>query len=172
MSISMFHASVPVFQRHLEALDKILDKAAAYAEARRIEPQTLLAARLYPDMFTMTRQVQIATDHAKGAPARLAGLPVPSFPDTETSFPELEARIGRTLDFIGSLTAEQIDGSEEKEVRLRVGPPDRARELVFRGEDYLLHFALPNFFFHATTAYAILRHNGLDIGKRDFMGTT
>jgi hypothetical protein len=168
----MFHASVPVFQRHLEALDKILDKAAAYAEARRIEPQTLLAARLYPDMFTMTRQVQIATDHAKGAPARLAGLPVPSFPDTETSFPELEARIGRTLDFIGSLTAEQIDGSEEKEVRLRVGPPDRARELVFRGEDYLLHFALPNFFFHATTAYAILRHNGLDIGKRDFMGTT
>jgi len=166
MAISMYSASAPVFARTLGALEVILDKAAAYAEARKIDPAVLLNARLSPDMFAFTRQVQIATDHAKGAPARLAGLPVPSFEDTEKTFPELKARIGRTLAFLATLKPEQIDGSEGRDIRLKVGGQDMA----FKGQDYLLHFALPNFYFHATTAYAILRHNGLDIGKRDFMG--
>jgi hypothetical protein len=170
MALSMYAASVPVFTRQLKALDAILGKAAAYAEARKFDPAVLLTARLYPDMFTMTRQVQIATDSAKGPAARLAGLPVPSFPDTEATFPELKARIAKTLDFIGSVRPDQIDGSEGREIKLKVGPPDRAEELVFNGQDYLLSFVLPNFFFHVTTAYVILRHNGLDIGKRDFLG--
>ncbi len=170
MTLSMYAASVPVFTGQLKALDAILDKAASYAEARKIDPAVLLTARLYPDMFTMTRQVQIATDHAKGAPARLAGLAPPSFPDTETTFPELKARIAKTLDFIGGVKPAQIDGSEGREIKLKVGPPDRVQELVFNGQDYLLHFALPNFFFHVSIAFAILRHNGLEIGKRDFMG--
>ena len=168
MTISMYAASVPVFTRTLGALDAILDKAAAYAEARKIDPAVLLNARLSPDMFAFTRQVQIATDHAKGAPARLAGLPVPSFEDTEKTFPELKARVGKTLAFLGALKPQQIDGSEGRDITLEVGGQDMA----FKGQDYLLHFALPNFYFHATTAYAILRNNGLDIGKRDFMGRT
>lgn len=170
MTLSMYAASVPVFTRQLKSLDAILDKAVSYAEAKKFDPAILLTARLFPDMFTMTRQVQIATDAAKGAAARLAGLPVPSFPDTEATFPEIKARIAKTLDFIGSVRPDQIDGSEGREIKLKVGPPDRAEELVFSGQDFLLTFALPNFFFHVTTAYVILRHNGLDIGKRDFLG--
>jgi len=166
MSLSMYQASVPVFQRTLGALDKILDKAAAYAEERKIDPAVLLSARLYPDMFALTRQVQIATDHAKGAPARLAGVAVPSFEDAEKTFPELKARIGKTLSFIGSLKPDQIDGSEGRDISLKAGP----RELSFKGQDYLLFFALPNFYFHATTAFGILRHNGVSIGKLDFLG--
>ena len=117
-------------------------------------------------MFTLARQVQLASDHAKGCPARLAGVPVPSFADTEKTFPELKARIAKTLDFIGGLSPAQIDGSEERDISLKVGP----RELTFKGQDYLVFFALPNFYFHATTAYDILRHNGVAIGKLDFMG--
>ena len=166
MSLSMYQASVPVFQRTLGALDAILDKAAAYAEERKIDPAALLSARLYPDMFALTRQVQIATDHAKGAPARLAGVAVPSFEDSEKTFPELKARIGKTLNFIGTLKAGQIDGSEARDISLKAGP----QELSFKGQDYLLFFALPNFYFHATTAFAILRHNGVSIGKLDFLG--
>jgi hypothetical protein len=166
MSLSMYQASVPVFQRTLGGLDKILDKAAAYAEERKIDPAVLLAARLYPDMFALARQVQIATDHAKGAPARLAGVAVPSFEDNEKTFPELKARIGKTLSFIGGLKPDQIDGSEGRDISLKAGP----RELHFKGQDYLLLFALPNFYFHVTTAFAILRHNGVPIGKLDFLG--
>jgi len=166
MPISMYQASVPVFQRTLGALDKILDKAAAYAEERKIDPAVLVGARLYPDMFPLSRQVQIATDHAKGASARLAGLPVPSFEDAERSFPELKARIAKTLAFIATVKPEQIDGSEGRDITLKAGP----RELSFKGQEYLLFFALPNFYFHATTAFGILRHNGVPIGKLDFLG--
>ena len=126
----------------------------------------LTAARLAPDMFTLARQVQLASDHAKGCPARLAGVPVPSFDDTEKTFPELKARIHKTLDFIGSLKPEQIDGSEGRDISLKAGP----RELSFKGQEYLVLFALPNFYFHATTAYDILRHNGVPVGKLDFLG--
>jgi uncharacterized protein len=165
MSLSMYQASVPVFQRTLGALDKILYKAAAYASERKIDPATLLGARLYPDMFPLSRQVQIATDHAKGASARLAGAPVPSFEDNEKTIAELKARIGKTLDFIGTFKAAQIVGSERRDISLKAGP----RELTFKGQDYLLFFALPNFYFHAATAFGILRHNGVSIGKLDFL---
>lgn len=166
MTISMYQASVPVFQRTLKALDAILDKGAAYAAERKIDPSVLVSARLFPDMFALARQVQIATDHAKGAGARLAGLPAPSYADTEASFPELKARIGKTLEFLATLSPGQIDGSEGRDISLKAGP----RELSFKGQDYLLFFALPNFYFHVTTAFAILRHNGVPIGKLDFLG--
>jgi hypothetical protein len=162
----MYQASVPVFQRTLGALDAILDKAAAYATERKIDPAALLSARLYPDMFPLTRQVQFSSDHAKGCPARLAGLAVPSFEDSEKTFPELKARIAKTLAFIATVKPEQIDGSEGRDISLKAGP----RELTFKGQDYLLFFALPNFYFHVTTAFAILRHNGVPIGKLDFLG--
>jgi hypothetical protein len=165
MSISMYQASVPAFQKHLHALDGILDKAAAYASAKKIDPAVLLASRLYPDMFDLTRQVQASTDFAKAASARLANLVVPSFADTEKTIPELKERIAKTLAFLETIKPEQMAGSEAKELTIKVGPND----MTFTGADYLLHFALPNFYFHCTTAYAILRHNGLDIGKRDFM---
>jgi hypothetical protein len=166
MSISMYQASVPVFQRMLKSFDAVLDKGAAYAAERKFDPSVLLTARLFPDMFALTRQVQIATDHAKGATARLAGLPVPSFADTEATFPELKARIAKTLDFIATVKPAQIDGSETRDISLKAGP----RELSFKGQDYLLFFALPNFYFHVTTAFAILRHNGVPIGKLDYLG--
>lgn len=166
MTISMYQASVPVFQRLLTALDAILDKAVANAAERKIAPAVLVAARLAPDMYPLSRQVQIATDHAKGCPARLAGVAVPSFEDTEKTFPELKARIAKTLDFIGGLKAEQIDGSETRDITLKLGP----RELHFKGQEYLLSVAQPNFYFHVTMAFAILRHNGVPIGKLDFLG--
>jgi hypothetical protein len=166
MTITMYQASVPVFERTLKALDVILDKAAAYAAERKIDPTVLLTARLYPDMFALTRQVQIATDHAKGASARLAGVAVPSFSDTEATFPDLKGRIAKTLEFIASVKPAQIDGSEGRDISLKAGP----RELNFKGQDYLLFFALPNFYFHVTTAFAILRHNGVPVGKLDFLG--
>jgi hypothetical protein len=166
MTLSMFEASVPAFLRTLKALDAILDKALAYAEEKKFDPAVLVSARLAPDMFPLSRQVQMASDHAKGCPARLAGVPVPSFEDTEKTIPELKARIAKTLDFIGTLTPGQIDGSEGRLVSLKAGP----RELSFKGQDYLVFFALPNFYFHVTTAYAILRHNGVPVGKLDFLG--
>jgi hypothetical protein len=162
----MYQASVPAFQRTLKALDAVIDKAAAYAEERKIDPAVLASARLAPDMYPLSRQVQMATDHAKGCSARLAGVPVPSFEDTEKTFPELKARIAKTLDFIASVSAAQIDGSEARAVSLKAGP----RELSFAGQDYLVFFALPNFYFHTTTAYDILRHNGVPVGKLDFLG--
>jgi hypothetical protein len=166
MSLSMYQASIPVYMNLLSALSKIIEKAAAHAEAKKITPEALLHARLFPDMFTFTRQVQIATDHAKGAPARLAGVEVPAFPDTEASFSELQARIQKTIDFLKTFSPEQINGSEEKEIILTIGP----NKIPLKGQDYLLHFSMPNFYFHLTTAYDILRHNGVELGKRDFMG--
>lgn len=166
MTISMSKAAVPVFTTYLTNLAAFLAKAAANAESRKIDQTVFITARLAPDMFALARQVQIATDHAKGAVARLAGIAVPSFADTETSFDELQARIQKTLDFIATVPAESIDGSEDRDIALKAGP----NELHFKGEAYLTTFALPNFFFHLTTAYAILRHNGVDVGKRDFLG--
>lgn len=165
MSLSLYQASVPAFQKHLAALDAILDKTAAYAAAKKIDPAVLLSSRLYPDMFDLTRQVQATTDFAKAASARLAGLPVPSFTDTEKSIPELKERVAKTLAFLETIKPEQMEGSETKQFTIKVGPND----MTFTGLDYLLHFAMPNFYFHAATAYGILRHNGLEIGKRDFM---
>ena len=166
MSISLYQASVPVFQQFLGSLRAVLAKAEAHAAAHKIEPAVLLQARLYPNMFTLTRQVQIAGDFAKGAPARLAGLEPPKYEDDEASFAELVARIDRTSAFLKTLKAAQIDGQEERTIDLKVG----GQPMSFKGQPYLLQFALPNFFFHAATAYAILRHNGVELGKRDFMG--
>jgi uncharacterized protein len=166
MTLSLHDASVPVFRQMLAALSDILDKAAAQASERGIDPSTLIEARLAPDMFPLARQVQIATDHAKGATARLAGHDVPSYADDETTLDELKARIAKTLTFIESMPPAAMQGAETRDIVLKIG----GRELRFDGRTYLLHFALPNFFFHVTTAYNILRANGIEIGKRDFMG--
>jgi hypothetical protein len=166
MSLSMYQASVPVFLRQLTNLKAVLEKGAADAEARKIDPSVFINARLAPDMHALPRQVQIMTDTAKGAGARLAGVDVPSYEDTETSFPELQARLDKTIDFLKSLKPEQIDGSEERSITLKM----RSGDITFTGQNYLLHFALPNFFFHYTTAYAILRHNGVAVGKMDYLG--
>jgi len=166
MTLSMYQASVPLFVRTLTNLKTILQKAAAHAQVNKISESALLQARLYPDMFTLVQQVQIASDFARGTAARLAGKEPPSFEDTEKSFAELIARIDRTLDYLRTTKAGEIDGSEAREiVRPLRGEPKR-----FTGINYLMQFALPNFFFHSTTAYDILRHNGVGIGKADFIG--
>ncbi|HUL94192.1 MAG TPA: DUF1993 domain-containing protein [Burkholderiales bacterium] len=166
MTISMYQASVPRFANILKNLSGILDKAQAHAEARKIDPAVLTNFRLYPDMLPMKRQVQIACDSAKGAVARLAGVEPPKHEDSEETFSELKARIVKTIDFIQTFKPAQIDGSEEKNVHLKLG----SREVDFKGMQYLLGHALPNFYFHVTTAYDILRHNGVEIGKRDYIG--
>ena len=166
MPLSMYQASIPVFVKTLGNLAAILDKAADFAAARKVDQSVLLGYRLAPDMLSMVRQVQIATDHAKGTAARLAGMEPPSYEDKEASFAELKARIAKTLAFLETLKPAQIDGSEEREVTQKVGGNTRS----FKGQPYLLHYALPNFFFHVTTAYDILRHCGVDVGKRDFIG--
>ena len=166
MPLSMYQASVPVFLQGLKNLAAILDKAAVQAVERKIDPGVLLNDRLAPDMFPLVRQVQIASDHAKGASARLAGIDVPKFEDVEKSFDDLQQRLARVIEFVKSISPDQIDGSEERDITLPIGGQSRA----FKGQTYLLHFALPNFYFHLTTAYAILRHNGVVIGKRDFIG--
>jgi hypothetical protein len=166
MTISMHRASVPVFKQMLTNLDSILEKASSYADKRKIAPQVLLTARLAPDMLDFTHQVQIASDNAKGICARLAGIEPPKMADDEKSFAELRTRLQKTIAFLDTLQPGQIDGSEEREISLKVGP----RELRFKGIDYLLGFGLPNFMFHVTTAYGVLRHNGLDVGKQDFLG--
>ncbi len=167
MTLSMYQASTPTFIRGLTNLSAILTKAAAYAEARKIDPSVLVNARLAPDMFPLSRQVQIASDGVKGCAARLSGTEIPSFPDTETTFDELQARIKKTIDYLNTITASQIDGSEDRAISLKAGP----RELSFKGKDYLLGFVIPNFYFHITATYAILRHNGLDVGKMDYLGS-
>jgi len=166
MTISMYQASAPRFANTLKNLAAILDKAEAHAAAKKIDPAVLLSSRLYPDMFPLVRQVQIASDNAKGAMARLAGVEVPKYEDTEQTFAELKARIAKTIDYVSSFQPSQVDGSEEKDIRLKLGPV----EVQWKGMQYLLGFALPNFYFHAVTAYDILRHNGVEIGKRDFIG--
>lgn len=167
MNLSMYDASVPVFRQMLGSLAAILAKAEAHAKEKKIEPDALLQARLFPDMFPLTRQVQVAADFAKGASARLAGVPVPTYEDTEQSFGELQARIARTLAFIDSLPREAIAASAERDITTGSG----ANVRQFKGQPYLLHYALPHFYFHTTTAYAILRHNGVEVGKKDFIGS-
>jgi uncharacterized protein len=168
MSISMSAASLPVFRQMLDSLGQILTQAEAHAVSKKIEPEVLLQARLYPDMFPLLRQVQIAADFAKSVSARLAGAEVPAYDDNETTFADLHARLARTLEFVASLDPALIDGSEQRDIVLRPGTPKEKR---LSGQSYLLHYGLPQFFFHVTTAYAILRHNGVEIGKADFMGT-
>ena len=166
MKLSMYQASVPVFTRMMNNLATILEKAAAHAEARKIDPAVLLNSRLFPDMFALSRQVQIVSDTAKGCAARLAGLEPPKYEDNEASFPELITRLKKTVDFLNTVSAEQIDGSEDKTITV----PMRSGPLTFAGMPYLLGFAMPNFYFHLTTAYDILRHNGVEIGKMDYLG--
>ena len=166
MTISMYQASVPVFQKSLTALKGVLAKGAAHAAEKKIDESVFLGSRLYPDMFPLIRQVQIAADFGKGPVARLAGVELPKYEDIESSFAELSGRIDKTLAFIGTFTPLQIDGQEDRDINLTIG----GNPVTFKGQPYLLHFALPNLYFHMSMAYAILRHNGVDVGKRDFVG--
>jgi len=166
MSNFMYAASVPPIIRSLINLRSILEKAVTYAEAKKIDQSILINARLYPDMLPLSRQVQIATDVAKGAVSRLAGLEPPKYEDNESTFPELLARLDKTIALLESFKPEQMDGSEDKTIIL----PMHERTVTFKGLPYLLDFVLPNVYFHVTTAYAILRHNGVEIGKKDFLG--
>lgn len=167
MNHPMYVASVPVFKQMLGGLQGILTKAEAHATARKIEPDALLQARLFPDMFPLVRQVQIACDFGKSVPARLAGVDVPSYEDNEKTFAELHARIAKTLAFAEAIDVSKFDGSEEREIVLRAGTPKERR---FKGQSYLLNYGIPQFLFHVTTSYALLRHNGVEIGKQDYMG--
>ncbi len=166
MTITLSQATLAPLTRQLNALSKLLEKGAAHAAANGIDEADMLATKLAPDMFPLSRQVQIASDGAKGGAARLAGIEPPSFPDEETTFAQLQERIAKTLAFIQSVPASDIDGSEDRAIVLKAGP----REFKFTGQDFLLHFVLPNFFFHVTTAYALLRHRGVEIGKMDYLG--
>lgn len=166
MNISMYQASAPRFANTLRNLSAILDKAQAHCEAKKIDPAVLGGMRLIADMFPLSRQVQIACDTAKGAMARLAGAEIPKHEDTEQTPAELKQRIAKTIDFILSLKADKVDGSEDREIVLKLG----GKETRFTGMQYLLGHATPNFYFHVTTAYNILRANGVDIGKRDYIG--
>jgi len=166
MPFSLSQASIPVFEIHLNALAAILDKAEAFAASKKIDPAVLLRTRLAPDMFDLTRQVQVSTDQARRGSARLAGIEPPSYEDTETTIAQLKARIAKTLAFLKTLDTKQIDASAEREITFPLGN-DKGH---MKGADYLNHSVLPNFYFHVTAAYAILRHCGLEIGKRDFLG--
>ncbi len=166
MPLSMYDASVPVFVRMLKNTDAILEKAIGWAETRKIKPDVLAASRLAPDMLPLSGQIQIATDQAKGGVARLGGVEIPSYPDTETTLEDLRARLAKTIAFVQSVTAAQIESSEDRTITLKLG----GRDMSFSGRDYLLNFVTPNVYFHLTTTYAILRHNGLEIGKLDFLG--
>lgn len=165
-TLSMHAVAVPLLRQLLTALSGVLDKGAAFAEAKKIDPSVLLNARLAPDMFPLTRQVQIATDLARGCVFRLAGEASPSVPDTETTFPELQARLAATQDMIAGFGPDRLDGAETRTVVLKV----RSGEMTFTGLDYLVHFVIPNVTFHCTAAYAILRHNGVELGKMDYLG--
>lgn len=166
MALSMYDLSVPVFTRGLGQLAHLLDMGLAHAEAGHIDTATLVDARLAPDMFTLAGQVQSASDASKLAAARIAGITAPGFPDTETTYEELQARVAKTLDFLGTVERSQIDGSEERTVVVKA----RGTEMHFTAQRYLLQFALPNFFFHLTTAYGVLRHSGVPVGKLDYLG--
>lgn len=166
MAFSMYEASVPVFVRFLNNLSAILDKATAHCDAKKIEPTVLAGFRLAPDMIPFTRQIQIMTDLSKGCGARLAGVNVPSYEDTETTLDDLKVRIAKTVSFLETLKATQFEGADARDINLKLGQ----NELSFKGSDYLTAFVLPNFYFHATVAYAILRHCGVELGKRDFLG--
>ena len=166
MTISMYQASAPVFTRMLVQLKVILDKASATAAAKKIDESVYLSARLYPNMLPMGRQIHIACDFAKGCCARLAGLEVPKYEDNEVTFADFQARIDKTIAYMATISAAQIDGQEERDINITIA----GKPVTFKGQAYLIHLALPNFYFHLTTAYAILRHNGVEIGKGDFLG--
>ena len=166
MQPTMYTMSVPIFKRMLSNLSAVLDKAVAHIEARKIEPAALLTYRLYPDMLPFTKQIQIACDMAKGCAARLGGIEAPKYDDNEASFADLQARIQKTIAFIDSVDRQSIEASAEKEVNF----PTRGGTVQLSGHDYLTKNVFPNFYFHATVTYAILRHNGVDLGKRDFIG--
>lgn len=167
MSITLYKASVPIFIQFLNALSAVLDKGAAFAEARKIDPAVLTGLRVYPDMHPLAWQVRSTTNHAARACAQLAGVDQPDFGDTQTTIPELKDRIAKTVAFLTTIKPEQMNGKEDKEIVLKFGP----REFKFTGLSFLLNFSLPNFYFHASTSYDILRHCGVEVGKRDFMGT-
>ncbi|MBL8518285.1 MAG: DUF1993 domain-containing protein [Betaproteobacteria bacterium] len=166
MTVSLYRITAPAFEHTLGCLKDILRKAEDHAAAKKIDPSVFLNARLYPDMFTLTRQVQIATDVAKGACARITGQEIPKYEDNETSFAELQARINMTLAYIGSFEAKDIDGQEERDIVITPGGVERK----FKGERYIVHWAIPNFYFHVMAAYCILRENGVEVGKMDFLG--
>lgn len=166
MQISMYQTSAPRFVHMLSNLSAMLDKAAAHAEAQKFDPSALTTYRLFPDMFPLSRQVQVACDVSKAAVARLAGVEVPKHEDTEQTFAELKARVEKTIAFIKTIRPEQIEGSEERDIVVKLGK----QEYRFKGMQYLLNWAQPNFYFHVTTAYNILRHNGVELGKKDFIG--
>jgi uncharacterized protein len=168
MAFSMFDACVPVCAQMLSGLAGVIDKAATQAAAKKFDEAVLLADRLYPDMFTLGRQIRQATDFARNAPGRLAGVTLPDFPATDdTSFAEVKTRIEKSLSFVKDFAPGQIEGTEDKDISWTAG----TRQMSFKGRAYLLHFSLPNLFFHTTTAYNILRHRGIEVGKRDFLGT-
>ena len=165
MSLSMYTATVTSYRSMLKNLSAILAKAEAHCEAKKIDPNAFLTARLYPDMLPFTAQVQIASDNVKGAAARLSGAEIPKFEDNEKSFAELQARIDKTIAFLDTLNAAQFEGAEARDIVLQL----RDRKVEFKGADYLLQWAIPNVYFHITTAYALLRHGGVEIGKRDYL---
>jgi uncharacterized protein len=166
MSFTMYDVAVPAATQILGSVSTILDKAASYCEEKKIDPAVLVNFRLAADMFPLGRQIQIMTDQAKGMMARLAGVEIPSYDDTETTLPQLQARLAKTLDYVKSFKQDQFDGTEGKEIILKIG----GNELKLTGRQYLINFFLPNFYFHASTAYDILRHAGVPLGKRDFLG--
>lgn len=167
MTLGMYAATVPMLKTLLTALSGVLDKGAAFAQAKKIDETVLTGDRLAPDMFALARQVQVATDQAKGGVARLAGVEIPAYEDNEKTFAELKARIAKTVAFIDSIKPAQIDGGEEREVVLKM----RAGETRMKGQRYLFGYVIPNVLFHCTTAYNILRHNGVEVGKKDFLGS-
>ena len=168
MTHAIYASSVPVFKQMLGGLKAVLNKAQAHATEKKIDPNALMQARLFPDMFTLLRQVQVATDFANSVAARLAGMEVPKLGDGEQTFDELQSRIDTVLGFLQSLAANQFDDAATREIVTQAGTPKEKR---FSGQTYLLHYGLPHFFFHTTTAYAILRHNGVELGKKDYLGT-
>jgi len=167
MPFAMSQAALPVFEINLNALSAILDKAEVFATAKKIDPAVLLRSRLAPDMFDLTRQIQVATDGARRGSARLAGVEAPSYEDNETTIAQLKERIAKTVAFLKTLDRKQIDAAADREITFPLGGSNKGQ---MKGDDYLNHFMLPNFYFHCTAAYAILRHCGVDIGKRDFLG--
>jgi uncharacterized protein len=168
MTQSLYATTIPVFKQMLGGLKTVLGKAEAHVADKKIDPNALLQARLFPDMFTLTRQVQVACDFAKSVSARLAGVDVPSMADSEQTFADLQARINAVLAFMDSLDVARFDGAATREIVTQAGTPKEKR---FTGQSYLLNYGLPHFFFHTTTAYDILRHNGVEVGKKDYIGS-
>ena len=167
MPYTLSQASLPVFEIGLNALSGVLDKAATLAAAKKLDPAVLPQSRLAPDMFALSRQVQVACDQAKNGASRLAGVEPPKYEDNEKTIDDLKARIAKTLAYVKTLDAKQIDAAGDHEITFPLGPTNKGH---MKGGDYLTHFVLPNFYFHVTAAYAILRHCGVDVGKRDFLG--